>query len=212
MLRAYQRFRDEGLKEPLDAAIGAICRRQSPVGGWGYADRPGNEPNLSVSIWQIESLKLAVALGWGAARPNLERGLRWIAGVTDDRGMFGYRTARDFPDGPQTLTAMGALSVLDPPHEHLISLARRQAIRAQLGQFAARAGSDPDYYRAYFLTAALKNTQAAGMPERLAAIRSNLLRRQVREGKTCGTWVADDQWGSVGGRLYATALASLSLR
>ena len=212
LLRAYGNRKDPGLKEPLDAAIGLICGRQSRDGGWGYRGASATAANLSVTLWQVEALKLAASLGWENVAPNVERGLRWVAGMADDQGFFGYRQASDFPSGPQTLTAMGAMSVLDSPYARLLSPARRQAIRTQVAQAAKASGSDIDFYRAYFLAVALKQMKEEESAVRLASLRRNLMARQAQAGADSGSWTPDDQWGNVGGRLYATALASLALR
>ncbi len=80
----------------------------------------------------------------------------------------------------------------------------------------ARTGPDNatkvDFYRAYFLTAALKQKRDDSSQQRLAAIRHALLFHQISDGSASGSWPADDRWGRAGGRLYSTALASLSLR
>lgn len=69
-----------------------------------------------------------------------------------------------------------------------------------------------DFYRAYFLTAALRHEHDESSRQRLATIRHTLLLHQVAAGSDSGSWPADDRWGRAGGRLYSTALASLSLR
>jgi anti-sigma factor RsiW len=112
LLRAYHVLHDESLRPPLDRAVAVIREHQAPQGGWGYWGEGTREPNLSVTLWQIEALKLAVSLGWDGARPSVQRAVQWVASVADDRGFFGYRRADDFPSGPQTLTAIGAMAVL----------------------------------------------------------------------------------------------------
>jgi len=203
----------EALRLALDRAIAAICARQYRDGGWGYSNEARPASNLSITLWQIEALRLAAAQGWPQARPVVERGLRWMAGVAADDGSFGYRTSGDTPGGAsQTLTAMGAMSLLDPAHIGLVSPDRRVAIKSQMQRLASTPGPDLDYYRRYFLAAALKKMDEEPAHRGLAAIRQELVTRQVRRGGEAGSWKADDRWGSSGGRIYATALASLSLR
>ena len=69
-----------------------------------------------------------------------------------------------------------------------------------------------DYYRRYFLTSALKKMDEESARRGLVALRHDLLSRQDKHGADAGSWKSDDRWGSAGGRIYATALASLSLR
>jgi len=69
-----------------------------------------------------------------------------------------------------------------------------------------------DFYRAYFLTTALRHEPDDSSRQRLASVRQTLLLHQVATGSDSGSWPAADRWGRAGGRLYSTALASLSLR
>ena len=40
---------------------------------------------------------------------------------------------------------------------------------------------------------------------------SAVVGRQVKEGPQAGSWDTDDLWGGYGGRVYTTALATLTL-
>jgi hypothetical protein len=136
-----------------------------------------------------------------------------MAGVASDDGSFGYQKSGDTPGGAsQTLTAMGALSLLDPAHFGYVSPNRRQAIKEQMQRLAAAPGADMDFYRRYFLTAALKQMAEESSRRNLATVRQTLIARQVQGGAQAGSWNADDRWGTTGGRIYATAMASLSLQ
>ena len=213
LAKAYETRKDESLRLALDRAVSAICSRQYADGGWGYHQEARPASNLSVTLWQLEALRLASAQGWPQVRPNLERGFRWMAGVASDDGSFGYQARGDTPGGAsQTLTAMGAMSFLDPAHIGLVSPERRQAIKARMQRLAASPGADMDYYRRYFLTSALKKMDEESARRGLVALRHDLLSRQDKHGTDTGSWKPDDRWGSAGGRIYATTMASLSLR
>ena len=154
-----------------------------------------------------------MAQGWPQHNTAIERGLRWMAGVAADDGSFGYQSSGDTPGGAsQTLTAMGAMSLLDPAHIGLVSPGRRQAIQAQVRRLASTPAPDMDYYRRYFLTAALRTMGGESAGRDLSCLRRDLLARQERNGHDAGSWKPDDRWASSGGRIYATAMASLSLR
>jgi prenyltransferase beta subunit len=213
LAKAYETRKDEALRLALDRAVSAICSRQYADGGWGYHQEARPASNLSVTLWQLEALRIASAQGWPQVRPNLERGLRWMAGVASDDGSFGYQARGDTPGGASlTLTAMGAMSFLDSAHIGLVSPGRRQAIKARMQHLAASPGLDMDYYRRYFLASALKKMDEESARRGLVALRHDLLSRQDKHGTDTGSWKPDDRWGSAGGRIYATALASLSLR
>ena len=210
LLRALHVLHDESFKPSLDKALGVIRDRQLPEGGWGYWGDAGQEPNLSVTLWQVEALKLAVSLGWDEVRPHVRQGVLWVASVGNDRGGFGYRRADDSPVEPQTLTAMGATAVLNVPDQAL-EPSRRDMILTRVHEAALQSVGTRDYYLAYFLTTAMQKMQDPSSANQLAMIRHSLVRDQVLFGAEKGSWTPDARWGSVGGRVYSTALASMSL-
>ena len=212
LLRAYRAHPDATLRHALDGAIGTIAARQLRDGGWGYSGEQTPASNLSITLWQVEALRLAVALGWDGARVPAARGLRWIAAVAADDGSFGYRQSGDFPEGARTLTAMGAMSLLDVAEGNLVPAARRVAIQARVQRLSAANQPDLDYYGRYFLSAALKRMEGDAARRQLDTLQHALAARQVRQGVERGSWNADDRWSTAGGRIYATALASLSMR
>jgi hypothetical protein len=204
---------DVALRQALDRAIARIRASQYADGGWGYFNEAHPASNLSITLWQLEALRLASSQGWPDLKPCIDRGLRWMAGVASDDGSFGYQKSGDTPGAAsQTLTAMGAMSLLDAAQAGLMPANRRQAIKAQMLRLASAPGADMDYYRRYFLAAALKKMDEESARRDLSSLRGELLTRQVRCGTEAGSWSADDRWASSGGRIYATALASLSLR
>ncbi len=213
LAKAYETGKSETVRAALDRAVSAILACQYADGGWGYRNEARPASNLSITLWQIEALRLASVQGWPQVKPQVERGLRWMVGVAADDGSFGYQKSGDTPGGAsQTLTAMGAMSLLDPVHAGLVSPVRRLAIKAQMQRLAATPGPNMDYYRRYFLAAALRKMDEAPAHKGLAALRHDLMAQQVTKGSEAGSWKADDRWGSSGGRIYATAMASLSLR
>lgn len=213
LARVYETSKDAVLRQALDKAIMAICNSQAADGGWGYSLEYRQASNLSITLWQIEALRLAAQLGWPQVSSRVARGLHWMAGVAADDGSFGYEKRGDTAaEAAQTLTAMGAMSLLDPAHSDMVSPARRQAIKTQLQGLALTAGPDMDHYRRYFLVAALKHMNEEPALRGLQVVRHGLVARQVKQGAEAGSWKADDRWGSSGGRVYATAMASLSLR
>jgi hypothetical protein len=136
----------------------------------------------SITEWHIEALSLAAALGWENTRTPLERGRTWLGAHPKSRS-----DAEEPADSPSALFTQGENA-------------------------GNSASTNMDFYRAYFLSAALRQEHDASSRQRLAAIRLTLLRRQAADGSESGSWPADDRWSRAGGRLYSTALAALSLR
>lgn len=69
-----------------------------------------------------------------------------------------------------------------------------------------------DFYNFYFTVTALRSEPNPETQSQLEALRARLVSQQVEStDEEDGSWPPDDQWGRVGGRLYSTALASMSL-
>jgi prenyltransferase beta subunit len=212
LVRGFQMRKTEALHGALDRALRWIEERQHGDGGWGYENTADKASNLSISLWQIEALRLAGGAGWTSTDASVDRGLKWMMRMVSDNGAFGYRKKDDFPEGSQTLTAMGAMSLIDGAHKALLSPERSRAVQFQVRKMAVSEGPDMDYYRRYFLAAALRKMGEESTKGSLVTIRKGLLARQVGAGRERGSWPADDRWSAAGGRVYATALASLSLK
>ncbi len=135
----------------------------------------------SITEWHLEALALAGKLGWEKTQPSLLRGRSWLAAHLQPQ-----TEQKEPADSPSAL------------------LARTES------EHGAAPGK-LDFYRAYFLTAALQREHDSFSLQQLANIRHTLLLRQNSGGSDSGSWPADDRWGRAGGRLYSTALASLSL-
>ena len=117
------------LHPALDRAVTLIRSSQYADGGWGYQQEAHPASNLSITLWQIEALRMASVQGRDGLQPVVARGLHWMAGVAADDGSFGYQKSGDRTGGAsQTLTAMGAMSLLDAAHADLMSPGRRQAL------------------------------------------------------------------------------------
>jgi hypothetical protein len=189
-------------------AVAFIMAAQRASGGWGYSRGPSDNVNTSITVWQLQALLRADELGFAGVRPPITRGLAWLGGRVGDTGRMGYRRADDFPNGSETLTAAGALCLLrtptgarDPRVAQMLALVRGSATQTET----------PDYYRWYFVSAALA-AMGDGSDPALKQLRSAVLARQTRDGVEAGSWLPSDRWGRAGGRIYATALAILALQ
>ncbi|MFC1672027.1 prenyltransferase/squalene oxidase repeat-containing protein, partial [Planctomycetota bacterium] len=201
LLEAYGLIKDDRLKQPADAALTYIIDAQKSSGGWGYRKGTLSPPNTSISIWQIHALLIAKAMGWNDAGEQAAKGLAWLEGVVDEKGMVGYEKAGDFPYGSQALTAMGA--------SYLVVGADPKSLPD--GVRMAAQGEEIDFYRWYFLTYALRAVEEIRSDPLEIRLHQALAEQQVKTGPDAGSWEPSDQWGAAGGRVYSTALAVLSL-
>ena len=164
LLSCYKNHPDQESERLLDNALTVIVSQQHANGWWGLGGTP--QPDVAITLWQVEALKLAVELGWKNVQPHLTLGAKWVA-----------------------------------DHSHADSTPLK----------GLKSGGEVDYFRAYFATTLLKSANDESSRQRLASIRHTLLGKQVQRGNDTGSWTPDDRWGMAGGRLYTTALASLSL-
>jgi hypothetical protein len=135
----------------------------------------------SITQWHVQALETAAQLGWDTANSPAQRGVRWLA-----------QRSLSLPESEEPTDSTSAI------------LARSSAR-------TLRGNGSVDFYHAYFTAAALKHDASSEAGERLASLKREILSQQVGEGADTGSWPPDDQWGRAGGRLYSTALASLSL-
>ncbi|MCX7703272.1 MAG: terpene cyclase/mutase family protein [Planctomycetota bacterium] len=210
LLEYYGISKDERLIKPLDRAIKYICTTQKKNGGWGYVD--GKE-NTSISVWPLLALGLAQKMGCRSIQENLEKGIAWIKSMFDEKGYAGYSQRGDFPLGPETLTSMASflISLYSDEKADSHGCEIDSGVKQSLEQIAAREDSNINYYRWYFLIQALSTCDTQS-DKWIDSLQKELIKSQVKKGEHSGSWDPNDCWGSVGGRVYATALATLSLQ
>ena len=72
-------------------------------------------------------------------------------------------------------------------------------------------GVKPNDYYWYYGTLAMYQLQGDYWQRWNEALQKTLLERQIKDGPLAGTWDTDTVWGGYGGRIYTTAIATLSL-
>lgn len=195
---------DTALTQALDAALQYTRDQQHLDGGWGYHKTPGATPNAALTIWQLQALAQADALAWPDAEGHLRRGLRWLRRCVGPDGHMQYQSSPT-PTASPALDAMAAacLAALTPRFTGLED--QRTQLAATVAAFTPESDA-PDYYRDFFRARAL-----ADCPAPLARLQSDLVARQTLSSELAGTWSPDDPWSAMGGRIYTTAMAALTL-
>ena len=210
LLHVYGSGGHPELREPLERAVSFIRIRQQACGGWSYTEAAGEAANTALTAWQVQALQRARELGWADGGGHLRRGLLWLAHQADARGQFGYAVGPDPAAGATpTLNAMGAYTLLRAGQAHPELKATADAAVANMRQTAPAAASN-DFYRAFFTALAW---DSAGEHERARAVRTAVSQQERgTRGAVRGSWAPTDAWGAVGGRIYATSLAVLTLQ
>ncbi len=208
-------LRAAGFSEPaantnvLQDAIAFIQARQLPTGGWSYGNARGDLPNSSLSVWQLLTLNLARECNIPVDQDALARGQTWLRSVVNGHGQFGYHQRNDRPAESDTLTAMGALCLFrggDAEHPNL-----RPIVRTALRRVLASAPESVDFYRWYFVAAAVAADPKQLRERELTPLHTALVGSHIPTGEFAGSWPLTDRWSRVGGRVYTTGMAAMTL-
>ncbi|HUS91958.1 MAG TPA: hypothetical protein VM695_08910 [Phycisphaerae bacterium] len=190
----------------IDAARFILRAQNRQSGGWRYT--PGDVGDTSVLGWQIMALYSVGRLrDFDIPTETRALALRWLASVGRGKHamLTGYQTARP----TRAMTAEGLF---------VRALLGQQLTPAQLAEATdyltpPDAVSLPNLYEWYYGSLALMQTQSPAWRRWNPVIRDRLTGMQHEGGDLDGSWdPANTAWGAErGGRIYATALAALSL-
>jgi hypothetical protein len=209
-----RRVDDLRLRNALVRAITYTMGQQDvKSGGWRY--KFGQEGDVSMFGWQLMSLKSAEIAGVRIHPLVRQRMDAFLASVRQGEkgGLFGYRRNIPNRDGDtepvtpvMTAEALFCQQMLGYPRD---SDSSRESV-AYLMQNPPRL-ADLNFYYWYYGT--LSMYQYGGRPWETwnVVVRDTLVEQQVTQGPMAGSWEPNDPWGRYGGRLYSTALATLTL-
>lgn len=202
MCEAYEMTGDSILRVPCEFGIDFIQRSQHSDGSWGY--RPSTSGDLSIVGWQMMALKSARKIGFKLRPEVIQRAEKFLDNQQSEQGAFyGYRSNQR----EACTTAIGLLLRLYRgwPRTDPRILKGTQYI-ADLGP-----SSDGIYYN-YYATQLLFHMKFEKWSEWNVTNRDYLVREQAKEGHEKGSWYfGRSHFNQVGGRLYCTAMATLTL-
>lgn len=193
---------DTSLLPHVRSAIGFMVRAQHPNGSWGYTPRITGD--LSIVGWQMMALKSANRIGVRVSPEVIEQVDRFLDSQSSEYGSFyGYRSNMRDP----CMTSIGLL----------LRLYRgwpKSAPRILKGaDYIADLGPSTNaiYYN-YYATQLLFHLRHAEWNQWNQSNRDFLVAQQSKEGHSKGSWyIGKSHFNQVGGRLYCTAMATLSL-
>lgn len=200
-----RRVHDVQLRSALLKAVRFTIRQQHVGGGWRYAK--GQEGDVSMFGWHLMSLKSAEIAGVQIPSAVRDRMFQFINGARQgsEGGLFGYRYDEKVTP-VMTAEAMFCQQMLGFARD---TARNRESVRYLLRHRPRL--SELNLYYWYYGTLAMY--QYGGEPWELwnKAVRDPLIREQVTDGANTGSWDPNGPWGRYGGRLYSTALATLTL-
>jgi hypothetical protein len=202
MCEAYEMTGDSILRSPCDNGIDFIQRSQHADGSWGY--RPGTSGDLSIVGWQLMALKSARKIGMKVRPEVIQRADKFLDSQQSDNGSYyGYRSNQK----EACTTAIGLML-------RLYRGWSRTDPRVLKGvQYIADLGpsSDGIYYN-YYATQLLFHMKFEKWSQWNVLNRDYLVREQAQDGHEKGSWYfGRSHFNQVGGRLYCTAMATLTL-
>ena len=174
-------------------------------GGWRY--RPGEAGDTSQLGWQLMSLKSADLAGIPMPESTRQGIVRYLQSVSS--GTHGGHASYRPGERPTRLMTAEALVCWQ-----FLGLAREHPACNEAGDYVV--GEVPgegvcNLYYWYYGTLSMYQLQGDHWQRWNEALRATLVGRQVKEGPLAGSWNTDDLWGGNGGRVYTTALATLTL-
>lgn len=205
LCEALQLSKDDSLRDHCQKAVNFIAFAQNETGGWGYLPKaPGD---LTITGWQTMALKSADGAHLYIPAHTIVRIDKFLDSQTDaEKILYGYSRPSTPDSRNPTCTAIGLLLRLfrgwptsDPRILTGVNHLEKQGI------------SGHDIYRNYYTTLLLFHVDARIFQNWNPNMRDSLVRSQMRSGHAAGSWHFEDKFGDVGGRLYTTAMAAMTL-
>ena len=176
-----------------------LVKAQHPAGGWRYNPRQAGD--TSVVGWQVMALHSVERIGWKIPKKTRKTALAWLRSVS--RGKHKMLAGYVAKDGSPAVAAEGAFARL------LLGRQFTQAEQEEISSFIMKhpPGSTNSLYYYYYASLALMQLQNETWTKWNAKMRDYLVKLQ----KPDGSWGIKTKYGSKGGRVYTTALSTLTL-
>jgi hypothetical protein len=207
LAEAYGMTKDPALRDAVQDAVDFIYdARNLTTGGWRYA--PGQVGDTSVLGWQIMAITSARRAGVDVPDAAFDVGRAWLELVTDRRqpGLYTYRPGR------ASSPAMTAESMF--VHQLLGSdpaAVRMAQSTDYLLQNVPESDRNQSTYYWYYGTLAMFQYGGDAWKSWNEDVKNVLVNSQHTRGIDAGSWDPDDKWAQVGGRVYQTAISTLTL-
>jgi hypothetical protein len=209
LCEAFALTGDSRLRDPAERAVNFLVQGQAKDGlSWRYTPRDA-VGDTSILGWVVLVLRSARVVGI-AVPPQAQGGaLGWLGKVSagESGGLGRYQ-----PSKPVTSTMTAEAWVC----RQLLGVGGPGPASTEAAEFLLMHGPDRDPYNLYYWyygTLAMYQNGGTTWNRWNQQVRDQLVRRQRREGHATGSWDPDEdpQYGARGGRIYSTALATLTL-
>ncbi len=205
---AYALTGDPMLRGPAERAVNFIVHSRA-ADGMAWRDEPGARTgDTSILGWIILVLKSARETDITVPEATRAGAVRWLRLIAEGRNK-GLATYQPNEKITPTMTAEAwvcrqFLGVADPGAESL-----------EAASFLLDHGPDTDPYNLYYWyygTLSMFQYGGTAWDRWNGQVRDRIVGRQRTTGHQAGSWDPDESpWGTRGGRIYCTALATLTL-
>ena len=210
LCEAYALTGDPKLRDSVERAVGFLVRSRARDGlAWRYA--PGASfGDTSILGWIVLVLKSAQEVGI-PIQPSTKTGIAtWLNKIASgaSKGLARYQPLSQYQATP-TMTAEAWVC------RQFLGLDVSPEASREAAEFLLRNGpqaSEYNLYYWYYGTLAMYQNGGDAWTRWNREARDQIIRRQRPNGHAAGSWDPDaSQYGSRGGRIYCTAMATLSL-
>ena len=207
LAEAYGMTKDPALAKPVKDAVDFIYdARNRRLGGWRYD--PGQVGDTSVLGWQIMALASAKRAGIDVPSGALDVGRDWLERVKDPwkPGLFSYQPKRR-PTPAMTAEAMFVRLLLGDGREGADMASAASYVLDHPPDWELESNT----YYWYYGTLALFQYGGEEWEQWNEVVKDQLLIKQHDKGSLAGSWDPEGKWAIVGGRVYQTAICTLTL-
>ena len=207
LCEAFAMTRDSKLTQPTRRAVAFMVSIQANPDPRRRAARARAE-DTSVIGWQVMAMHSARRSGFTVPRGAFDAAAAWLDGVESrsTKGRYSYSKG-EAASAAMTAEAMFIRQLLG----HGNGEARMQESAAFVLETPPRwADGAPTHYW-YYATLAMFQHQGESWRAWTDLLVPELLKHQHQSGPRAGTWDPKDEWSRLGGRIYQTAICTLSL-
>jgi hypothetical protein len=207
LCEAFAMTRDPKLTQPTRRAVAFMVSIQANPDPSRRAGRARAE-DTSVIGWQVMAMHSARRSGFAVPQSAFDAAGAWLDSVesSKERGRYSYAKGQ-LPSAAMTAEAMFIRQLLGHGSAELRMGESAEFVLATPPRWADGA---PTHYW-YYATLAMFQHQGPLWRAWNDALVPELLAHQHQSGPAAGTWDPKDEWSRLGGRIYQTAICTLSL-
>jgi hypothetical protein len=219
LAQVYRRDQLPEVSVAVERGLGFIARAQQQGGGWDYTSESTGRDDLSITGWIILAIDAARGAGFSFPAHRAASAREFVSRMVDPESSTAtYADARvgagERRPGLLPVAMVALLLSGDPLESRPITLLADAVVRLK-PEARGRAQwneTGQSLYGWYYATLALFHRGGKWWDAWTPAMKDALLALQRTSGHATGSWDPDPNWiGQVGGRVYATALAVLTL-